>query len=104
MPKIAELVDSVLELVSDELEITRASILSRSRDAETVDARHMAVRLLRAHGVYPSRIAEIFHLSPRNIHYVITSFDARTQTNRKLRNVYAKIAKQLGNNFETTEK
>jgi hypothetical protein len=104
MPKIAEFADSVIELVSGELEITRDNILSRSRNAETVDARHMAVRLLHAHGVYPSRIAEIFHLSPRNIHYVITSFDARIQTNRKLRNIYAKIAKQLGNNFETIEK
>lgn len=105
MPKIAELVDSVLELVSDELEITRASILSRSRDAETVDARHMAVRLLHAHGVYPSRIAEIFHLSPRNIHYVITSFDARTRqiencetSTQKSRNNSEITSKQLRNN------
>lgn len=95
MPKIAELADSVLELVSDELEVTKDNILPRSRNAETVDARHMAVRLLHAHGVYPSRIAGIFHLSPRNIHYVITSFDARIQTNRALRNSYEKLMRQL---------
>ena len=104
MPKIAELTSTVLDAVSDELEIAKESILSKSRHADVVDARHMAVRLLHAQGVYPVRIAEILRLSPRNIHYVITSFDARIQTNRKLRNIYAKLAKQLGNNFEVTEK
>lgn len=104
MPKIAELASTVLDLVAGELEVSRDSILSKSRHAEIVDARHMAAKLLHANNVYPARIAEIFHLSPRNIHYVITSFDARIQTNRKLRNIYAKLAKQLGNNFEVTEK
>lgn len=104
MPKIAELTSTVLELVAGELEVSRDSILSKSRRAEIVDARHMAISLLHANNVYPARIAEIFRLSPRNIHYVITSFDARIQTNRKLRNIYAKLAKQLGNNFEVTEK
>ena len=104
MPKIAELTSTVLDLVAGELEVSRDSILSKSRRAEIVDARHMAISLLHTNNVYPARIAEIFRLSPRNIHYVITSFDARIQTNRKLRNIYAKLAKQLGNNFEVTEK
>ncbi len=83
MPKLTELADYVIELVADELDVPKDSILSKSRKVEIVDARHMAIRLLHASNVYPARIAEIFRLSPRNIHYVITSFDARIQTNRK---------------------
>lgn len=104
MPKIAELADNVLDLVADELEIPRELILSKSRKAEIVDARHMATQLLHSNNVYPSRIASLFGLSPRSVHYIVTTFDARLQANKSLRNNYAKIAKQLGNNFETTMK
>lgn len=104
MPKIAELADHVLDLVAEELDVTKESILSKSRKAEIVDARHMAAKLLHVHNVYPSRIAEIFGVSPRSVHYVITSFDARIQTNRALRNSYAKLAKALCENCEVTAK
>lgn len=104
MPKIAEFTDGVLELVAEELEVPRELILSKSRKAEIVDARHMSVRLLHANNIYPSRIASLFGLSSRSIHYVITSFDARIQTNRALRNSYAKLAKKLGENCEITTK
>lgn len=104
MPKIAELADHILGIVAEELDVTKESILSKSRKAEIVDARHMAAKLLHACNVYPSRIAQIFDVSPRSIHYVITSFDARIQTNRMLRNSYAKLAKTLCENCETTAK
>lgn len=95
MPKIAEFADYVIELVAEELDVTKEQILSKSRIAEVVDARHMAVRLLHLHGIYPIRIAEILRLSPRNIHYVITTFDARIQANRALRHSYEKLLRQL---------
>ena len=104
MPKIAELTNHILGIVAEELDVPKDSILSKSRKAEIVDARHMAAKLLHACNVYPSRIAQIFDVSPRSIHYVITSFDARIQTNRALRNSYAKLAKALGENCETTAK
>lgn len=95
MPKIAELTSTVLELVAGELEVSRDSILSKSRRAEIVDARHMAISLLHANNVYPARIAEIFRLSPRNIHYVITSFDARLNSCRPLRRSWEAVRKRL---------
>lgn len=104
MPKLAEFADNVLDLVAEELEVTKDQILSKSRKAEVVDARHMAVRLLHSRNVYPSRIAPIFDVSPRSIQYAITSFDARIQTNRSLRNSFAKLAKKLGENCEATAK
>lgn len=104
MSKIVELTDHILVIVSEELDVPKDSILSKSRKAEIVDARHMAAKLLHIRNVYPSRIAEIFGVSPRSIHYVITSFDARIQTNRMLRNSYAKLAKTLCENCETIAK
>lgn len=104
MPKIAELAGHVLDLVAEELDVPKESILTKSRKAEIVDARHMAAKLLHIHNVYPSRIADIFGVSARTVQYVITSFDARIQTNRALRNSYAKIAKTLRENCETTAK
>lgn len=104
MPKIAELADYVLELVAEELDVPKDSILSKSRKAEIVDARHMVAKLLHIRNIYPSRIAEIFGVSPRTVQYVITSFDARIQTNRMLRNSYARLTKTLCENCETTAK
>jgi chromosomal replication initiation ATPase DnaA len=104
MPKIAELASHIIDIVAEELDVPKESILSKSRKAEIVDARHMAAKLLHARNIYPSRIAEFFGVLPRSIHYVITSFDARIQTNRMLRNSYAKLAKSLGENCETTAK
>ena len=104
MPKIAELANYILEIVAEELDVPKDSILSKSRKAEIVDARHTVAKLLHALNVYPSRIADIFGVSPRTVQYVTTSFDARIQTNRSLRNSYAKLAKALGENCETTAK
>lgn len=104
MPKIAELAGHVLDLVAEELDVPKESILTKSRKAEIVDARHMAAKLLHIHNVYPSRIADIFGVSARTVQHVITSFDARIQTNRALRNSYAKLTKRLGENCETTTK
>lgn len=104
MPKIAEFADYVLELVAEELDVPKESIMSKSRKTEVVDARHMAAMLLYRCNVYPSRVASIFGVSPRTVQYVITSFSARIQTNRTLRNSYAKLAKTLCENCETTAK
>lgn len=104
MPKIAELASHIIDIVAEELDVPKESIMSKSRKAEIVDARHMVTKLLHVRNVYPSRIAEIFSVSPRSVHYVITSFDARIQTNRTLRNSYAKLAKALCENCETTAK
>lgn len=102
MSKIAEFADRVMEFVSHETDIPKEQILSKCRTVEIVDARHLVIKLLHSNNVYPSRIASIFNLSPRTIHYIITTFDTRAQANKTLRNNFAKIAKQLADNSEIT--
>lgn len=104
MSKIAEFTDRVITLVSEETDIPREAILSKSRTAEVVDARHLAIKLLHSKDVYPKRIAEFFGITPRSVHYIITTFDTRLQANKSLRSIYAKIAKQLGDNSEIAMK
>lgn len=104
MPKIAELANHIIGIVAEELDVPKESILSKSRKAEIVDARHMAAKLLHVCNVYPSRMAEFSGVSARTVQYVITSFDARIQTNRTLRNSYAKLAETLCENCEVIAK
>lgn len=104
MPKIAELANHIIEAVAEELDVPKESILSKSRKAEIVDARHMVAMLLYKSNVYPSRIASIFGVSPRTVQYATTLFHSSIQTNRALRNSYAKLAKTLCENCETTAK
>lgn len=104
MPRIFEFANSIIDLVAEELEVPKELIFSKCRTSEAVDARHLAIRLLHSHNVYPSRIASIFGMSPRSVHYIVTTFDARLQTNKSLRNIHAKITKQLADNYEVTMK
>lgn len=104
MPRILEYASSVIDLVADELEVSRELILSKSRTAEVVDARHLAIKLLHSKNIYPSRIAAIFGISPRSIRHIITAFDARVQANKSLGYNLAKIRKQLGESSDITRK
>ena len=102
MPKFTELVARIVALVTEETEIPGELILSKSRTAEVVDARHLAIRLMYSKDIYPKRIAEAFGLSARSVRHIITTFDARIQANRSLGSNLAKIRKQLGDNSEIT--
>lgn len=100
MAKTTELIGRVIGIVAEETEIECGRILSKDRTAEVVDARHMAVMLLFKAGVYTSRIAKAFGLTPRNVQYIITDFDSRAEGNRPLRIMYETIRKRLRNTLE----
>lgn len=104
MPNIAELTDRVITLVAEDTDMPKEAILSKSRTAEVVDARHLAIKLLHSKDIYPSRIAAIFGMSPRSVRHVITAFDARAQANKSLGYNLAKIRKQLGESSDITRK
>lgn len=96
MAKIAEFANNVIALVADELEVTKDSILSKSRKAEIVDARWLAVMLMYKSGMYPMRIAESLRISPRYAHYIITGFSDRKDCNPILRMNYEAVKNKLG--------
>lgn len=96
MPKITEFADNVLELVAEELDVQKASILTKSRKAEIVDARWLAVMLMYKSGMYPMRIAESLRISPRYAHYIITGFSDRKDCNPILRMNHEAVKNKLG--------
>lgn len=104
MPNIAELTDRVITLVAEDTDMPKEAILSKSRTAEVVDARLLAIKLLHSKDIYPSRIAAIFGISPRSVRHVITAFDTRVQANKSLGYNLAKIRKQLGESSDITRK
>lgn len=104
MSGISELVKQVLSAVSEETEIPCETILSKCSRAEVVDARWIAVALLRRTGMYTMRIAEQLGISPRYVQYIMTDFSDRMCYNPTLRTNYEKIAKKLGIKNEISTK
>ncbi len=102
--KKSEIIATVLSAVSEETEITLKVILSQDRRREVVDARHIGINLLYKCGIYQSAIAEIFRITPRNIQYILSDFDARMLCSPPMRNDYERIRKRLGNTCEIARK
>lgn len=94
----SEIFAETLNLVSKETEILVERILSSCKDAETVDARHLLVRLLADRGMYPAQIAVCIHKTERTVNYMITNFQCRAETRKMLRINWENIKKMLGNN------
>lgn len=95
MPRIAELAARIIDLVARETEVTTEDIMSRRRVSEIVDARHLAVALMRRRNIYPPRIAAILGMSPRSVHYAISNFDNRLSQNRLLRMSYERLKREV---------
>lgn len=95
MPKTAELANHIIELVAEELDVPKESILSKSRKAEIVDARHMAIKLLHSKDIYPKRIAEVFGITTRSVHYIISNFDNRIGVNKSLKLSYEALKRKI---------
>lgn len=103
MSKSRIVLTKVLETVSKETDIPASVIMSRCSLAEVVDARWICVKLLNLYGYYTSKIAELMHITPRYVQYIITDFDDRILFNRLMRTNYERIRKILGIVGETTD-
>lgn len=95
MPKIAEFAAKIIDIVSAEFEVPREMIISKSRNAEAVDARRVVAMLLYRSGIYVSRIAETLRISPRYVQYIVTDFEDQLQSNRPLRMTYERVQSRL---------
>ena len=97
-----KILSDVIEAVSIETDVPIEAIMSKSKENEVVDARHICIILLRKKGLYISRIAELMRMTTRNVLYVISAFDDRLTFNRPMRNNYERAMKRLGSTDETT--
>lgn len=75
----------LLSDVSHETEIPEHDILSKRRNSECVDARHLFIYLLHKNGFYPSTIARMTGMCYRSVTYSLSVFDDRLKFSPMLR-------------------
>ena len=95
----SEIFSKVLIAVCNVTELSESEILSSSRTEEIVDARMLLVVFCAQNGLYPSRIAQYIHKTPRAINYILSSYHSRLSRNENQLGYYcAEMRKELGNN------
>lgn len=92
---------TVMSVVSDLTDLTENEILHGKRTMEIVDARWLAVRLMRDIGLYPFQIAEMMDMTVRSVQYILNNFDDRMKFGDAMLKIYVQMAKKrLGNTNE----
>lgn len=71
--------ETILDIVSSVAEVSSEEILSKSKVAEVVDARHIVVQLLSEQGWYQSRIARKMSIGEGAVSRMLSKFDERCQ-------------------------
>lgn len=84
----------VIKVVTELMEVSEKEIIGKSRAIEAVDARWLAIKLMRERGYTTRQIAPLFNRSMRSITHALLYFKERTQEPYSaLGNMYA-IARQ----------
>lgn len=83
---------TVMSVVSDLTELTEEEILNAPRSREIVDARWLAVKLMKDVGLYPAQIAEKMSMTPRTVQYILSNFNDRLRFGDPILKMYLDIA------------
>lgn len=95
----------IIQAVADAADLAPCQILCKRRYPETLDARWIAVKLMREEGFYSSRIADFMGMTTRNVNYILFSVETRLSFHDKaLSNILERARKELRNRQEITIK
>ena len=90
--------DRIIKAVADAADLTCAQILSKRRFPDSLDARWIAVKLLRDEGFYSSKIAELMSMTTRNVNHIIYAVEIRlSHDDKPLKQLLETSKKQLRN-------
>lgn len=90
--------DRIIRAVAQASDLTSSQIVSKRRFPDTLDARWIAVKLLRDEGFYASRIAELMSMTTRNVNRIIYAVEIRlSHGDRPLEQLLETSRKHLGN-------
>ena len=90
--------DRIIQAVADASDLTTSQIVSKRRFPDSLDARWIAVKLLRDEGFYSSRIAELMSMTTRNVNHIIYAVEIRlSHDDRSLKQLLETSRKHLGN-------
>ena len=90
--------ERIINAVAQASDLTSSQIISKRRFPDALDARWVAVKLLRDEGYYASQIAELMSMTTRNVNHIIYMVEIRLSHNdRPLIHLLEISRKQLGN-------
>lgn len=86
----------VIKVVTELMEVTDKDIIGKCRTIEAVDARWLAIRLMRDKGYTTRQIAPLFNRSKRSVTHALLYFKERTrEPYSALGNMYAVARQQV---------
>ena len=91
-----EYFSKVIKVVTELTEVSEDAILGRSREAEVVDARWMAICLMHEKGYSTKEIAPLMCHPIRTINHALKGFSDRTKySNNGIGNIFSLARQQL---------
>lgn len=88
----------IFSIISKITGVEISDIISKKRDIESVDARHIYVKILSEYGYYPTCISVLTGITHRQVNNILTEFDLRVRYSLYMRNNLEAIRKELRNN------
>lgn len=85
----------VVSITARITEIDAGLILSGSRQADVVDARCIAMRVLHDLGYSTSKIARFFHRTETSVRNTLYSFESRETSNKLFKRIYNEIGNEV---------
>ena len=89
-------IEKIINAVANAADLRPCQILCKRRFPETIDARWIAVKLLREQGCYPSQIADVMGMTARNVNSILYHVEIRlSEGNGQLGYILEKTRKYL---------
>ena len=93
--------ERIVKAVADAADLSPCQLLCKRRFPETMDARWIAVKLLKDEGFYTSQVARLMSMTTRNVNHIIYSVEIRLSNNdRSLEYLLETSRKHLRNSRE----
>ena len=90
--------ERIIKAVADAADLSPCQLMCKRRFPETMDARWIAVKLLKDEGFYTSQVARLMSMTTRNVNHIIYSVEIRLSNNdRSLEYLLETSRKYLGN-------
>ena len=90
--------ERIIKAVANAADLSPCQLLCKRRFPETMDARWIAVKLLKEEGFYTSRIAELMSMTTRNVNHIIYAVEMRlSHDDKPLTHLLETSRKYLGN-------
>ena len=90
--------NTIINAVAKAADLSSYQILCKRRFQETIDAKWVAVKIMKDEGFYPSRIADLMGMTTRNVNHILYSINVRLLSGDKcLDNILERSRRYLGN-------